>query len=81
MHDAIMATRFSIHTGQPFILLLYTSGVFVWFLTGVVPSVNVPPLVVGVVTGLVVATGLYPVAHDAPTLSQGLRTQAWPLLI
>jgi cytochrome d ubiquinol oxidase subunit II len=37
-------------------------------------------LAVGVVTGLVVFTGLYPVAHDAPTLAAGLRSHAAPLL-
>lgn len=38
-------------------------------------------LVVGVVTGLVVFAGLYPVARDAPTLAAGLRTHAAPLLV
>ena len=33
LHDSIMATRFSIHTGQPLMLLPYTSVVFVWVLT------------------------------------------------
>jgi cytochrome d ubiquinol oxidase subunit II len=37
-------------------------------------------LAVGVVTGLVVFAGLYPVAHDAPTLAAGLRSHAAPLL-
>jgi cytochrome d ubiquinol oxidase subunit II len=37
-------------------------------------------LAVGVATGVVVFAGLYPVAHDAPTLSHGLRTTASPLL-
>jgi cytochrome d ubiquinol oxidase subunit II len=35
---------------------------------------------VGIATGIVVFAGLYPVAHDAPTLSHGLRTAASPLL-
>jgi cytochrome d ubiquinol oxidase subunit II len=38
-------------------------------------------LAVGVVTGLIVFAGLYPVARDAPTLAGGLRGQAGPLLI
>jgi cytochrome d ubiquinol oxidase subunit II len=38
-------------------------------------------LAVGVITGLVVFAGLYPVAHDAPTLAAGLRTHAAPLLV
>ncbi len=38
-------------------------------------------LAVGVITGIVVFAGLYPVAHDAPTLSHGLRTAASPLLV
>jgi cytochrome d ubiquinol oxidase subunit II len=37
-------------------------------------------LAVGAVTGLIVFAGLYPVAHDAPTLAAGLRTHAAPLL-
>lgn len=37
-------------------------------------------LTVALVTGLVVFAGLYPVAHDAPTLAAGLRTHAAPLL-
>ena len=36
---------------------------------------------VGVVAGLVVFAGLYPVLHDAPTLSHGLTHQALPLLV
>ncbi|BCI51755.1 cytochrome D ubiquinol oxidase subunit II [Mycolicibacterium litorale] len=36
---------------------------------------------VGVVTGLVVFAGLYPVTRDAPTLAAGLRTHAAPLLV
>jgi len=44
-------------------------------------KLRVRTLVVGVVAGLIVFAGLYPVAHDAPTLSDGLRTQAWPLLV
>ncbi len=36
---------------------------------------------VGVVAGLVVFAGLYPVRHDAPTLIRGLTHQALPLLV
>jgi cytochrome bd ubiquinol oxidase subunit II len=36
---------------------------------------------VGVAAGIVVFAGLYPVSHDAPTLSHGLRTTASPLLV
>jgi cytochrome d ubiquinol oxidase subunit II len=36
---------------------------------------------VGIVAGIIVFAGLYPVAHDAPTLSEGLRSRAWPLLV
>lgn len=38
-------------------------------------------LTVGIVTGVIVFAGLYPVAHDAPTLTEGLRTHAAPLLV
>ena len=38
-------------------------------------------LAVGIVAGFIVFAGLYPVAHDAPTLSHGLRTAASPLLV
>lgn len=38
-------------------------------------------LAVGVLTGVVVFAGLYPVAHDAPTLAAGLRGRAAPLLV
>jgi cytochrome d ubiquinol oxidase subunit II len=41
---------------------------------------RVRTLAVGIATGIVVFAGLYPVAHDAPTLSHGLRTAASPLL-
>jgi cytochrome d ubiquinol oxidase subunit II len=37
-------------------------------------------LAVGIVTGLIVFAGLYPVLHDAPTLSRGLLGAAAPLL-
>ena len=36
---------------------------------------------VGIAAGVVVFAGLYPVYHDAPTLSHGLRTAAAPLLV
>jgi len=38
-------------------------------------------LAVGVAAGVVVFAGLYPVVHDAPTLSHGLLTAASPLLV
>jgi cytochrome d ubiquinol oxidase subunit II len=38
-------------------------------------------LAVGIVSGLVVFAGLYPVVHDAPTLSHGLLGVALPLLV
>jgi cytochrome d ubiquinol oxidase subunit II len=38
-------------------------------------------LVVGVITGVIVFAGLYPIPHDAPILSKGLRTTASPLLV
>ena len=37
-------------------------------------------LAVGVLAGLIVFTGLYPIVRDAPTLSHGLRDRALPLL-
>ena len=37
-------------------------------------------LAVGLITGLIVFAGLYPVSSDAPTLRDGLRTHASPLL-
>ncbi|OBK55315.1 cytochrome d ubiquinol oxidase subunit II [Mycobacterium kubicae] len=42
---------------------------------------RVRTLVVGAVAGLIVFAGLYPVDHDAPTLSAGLRGRALPLLV
>jgi cytochrome d ubiquinol oxidase subunit II len=38
-------------------------------------------LAVGIVTGVVVFAGLFPVSQDAPTLSEGLRGRAAPLLV
>jgi cytochrome d ubiquinol oxidase subunit II len=38
-------------------------------------------LAVGIVTGIIVFAGLYPVAHDAPTLTHGLLGAAAPLLV
>ena len=37
-------------------------------------------LAVGVLAGLIVFTGLYPIVRDAPTLSHGLRERGLPLL-
>jgi cytochrome d ubiquinol oxidase subunit II len=42
---------------------------------------RVRTLVVGIVSGLVVFAGLYPVVHDAPTLSHGLLGAAFSLLV
>lgn len=42
---------------------------------------RVRTLAVGAITGLIVFAGLYPVAHDAPTLAAGLRSHAAPLLV
>jgi cytochrome d ubiquinol oxidase subunit II len=44
-------------------------------------SLRTRTLAVGIATGVVVFAGLYPVAHDAHTLSHGLRTAASPLLV
>jgi cytochrome bd ubiquinol oxidase subunit II len=49
--------------------------------TTLADSLRIRTLVVGVVTGLIVFAGLYPVTHDAPTLVKGLRTHASPLLV
>jgi cytochrome bd ubiquinol oxidase subunit II len=38
-------------------------------------------LAVGIVSGLIVFAGLYPVLHDSPTLSHGLLGVALPLLV
>jgi cytochrome d ubiquinol oxidase subunit II len=38
-------------------------------------------LAVGLVAGLIVFAGLYPISHDAPTLAHGLLTHASPLLV
>jgi cytochrome d ubiquinol oxidase subunit II len=38
-------------------------------------------LAVGMITGLIVFAGLYPISGDAPTLSHGLRGRALPLLV
>jgi len=42
---------------------------------------RVRTLAVGSVTGVIVVAGLYPVAHDAPTLAAGLHGRALPLLL
>ncbi len=44
-------------------------------------DLRVRALVVGTVTGAVVFAGLVPVAHDAPTLSDGLAGRAAPLVV
>ncbi|MDX1885145.1 cytochrome d ubiquinol oxidase subunit II [Mycolicibacterium sp. 120270] len=48
---------------------------------GLAERLRTRTLAVGIVTGIVVFAGLYPVSHDAPTLSHGLRTAAAPLLV
>jgi cytochrome d ubiquinol oxidase subunit II len=50
-------------------------------LTELAETLRTRTLVVGVVTGLIVFAGLYPVTHDAPTLAAGLRGAASPLLV
>jgi cytochrome bd ubiquinol oxidase subunit II len=49
--------------------------------TALAERLRVRTLAVGVAAGIVVFAGLYPVAHDAPTLSHGLATAASPLLV
>jgi cytochrome d ubiquinol oxidase subunit II len=49
--------------------------------TALAEKLRIRTLVVGVVTGLIVFAGLYPVTRDAPTLSRGLLTHASPLLV
>lgn len=44
------------------------------------PRLRNSTLAVGVVAGLIVFAGLYPILRDAPTLSHGLRDRALPLL-
>jgi cytochrome bd ubiquinol oxidase subunit II len=38
-------------------------------------------LAVGILAGIIVFAGLYPILHDAPTLSHGLLGTAFPLLV
>jgi cytochrome d ubiquinol oxidase subunit II len=66
---------------------VFLAGVF---LTADAARVGVPDLTrrlrtrtlaVGIVAGLIVFAGLYPVLHDAPTLSHGLLGAAFPLLV
>jgi cytochrome bd ubiquinol oxidase subunit II len=44
-------------------------------------QLRVRTLAVGMVTGLIVFAGLYPILDDAPTLSRGLLDRASPLLL
>jgi cytochrome d ubiquinol oxidase subunit II len=44
-------------------------------------GLRVRALAVGVITGVVVFAGLVPIAHDAPTLSDGLAGRAAPLVV
>jgi cytochrome d ubiquinol oxidase subunit II len=73
-------------------LLAVTTCVFLAgvFLTADAARVGIPSLaarlrtrtlVVGVAAGLIVFAGLYPVLHDAPTLSRGLLSAGLPLLV
>jgi cytochrome d ubiquinol oxidase subunit II len=49
--------------------------------TNLAERLRIRTLMVGVVAGTIVFAGLYPVRHDAPTLSAGLLGQALPLLV
>lgn len=49
--------------------------------TDLAGSLRLRTLVVGGLTGVIVFAGLYPVAHDAPTLAAGLRSHGFPLLV
>ncbi len=44
-------------------------------------DLRIRALVVGIVTGVVVFAGLAPIAHDAPTLSDGLAGRAAPFVV
>lgn len=48
---------------------------------GLAERLRTRTLVVGIVAGAVVFAGLYPITHDAPTLSSGLRGVAAPFLV
>ena len=48
--------------------------------TALADQLRVRTLAVGVIAGLVVFAGLFPILRDAPTLSHGLRDRALPLL-
>lgn len=49
--------------------------------TELAERLRIRTLMVGLVAGLIVFAGLYPVRHDAPTLSHGLLGRALPLLV
>jgi cytochrome bd ubiquinol oxidase subunit II len=49
--------------------------------TSLAEKLRARTLAVGLVTGLIVFAGLYPISRDAPTLAAGLRTHASPLLV
>jgi cytochrome bd ubiquinol oxidase subunit II len=49
--------------------------------TELAARLRIRTIIVGVVAGLIVFAGLYPVVHDAPTLSHGLLGRALPLLV
>jgi cytochrome d ubiquinol oxidase subunit II len=49
--------------------------------TALAETLRIRTLAVGIITGLIVFAGLYPITKDAPTLSHGLLTHASPLLV
>ncbi|WP_197373049.1 cytochrome d ubiquinol oxidase subunit II [Mycolicibacterium baixiangningiae] len=49
--------------------------------TALADTLRMRTLIVGVVAGVIVFAGLYPVAHDAPVLSAGLASRGAPLLV
>jgi cytochrome d ubiquinol oxidase subunit II len=49
--------------------------------TELAARLRIRTIIVGVVAGLIVFAGLYPVLHDAPTLSRGLHGPALTLLV
>ena len=49
--------------------------------TDLAATLRMYTLAVGIVTGLIVFAGLYPISDDAPTLVAGLRSHASPLFV
>ena len=66
---------------------IYLAGVFLTAdavrmgQTELAERLRIRTIAVGVVAGLIVFAGLYPVLHDAATLSEGLLGRALPLLV